>query len=433
LTPASRRVAGILGALVVLGLAVYHDANKTLDALDPLNPTADDRDGFQDFRDTVYVPSHALLDGENPYDHELALTRHPFRQEFGLYTPAWFAVAVPVAVLPYRAGQITWFAGAMVVAAVAAAFLLPRIAGRRLSPAAILLVAAGLLVSAPGQLGVFSGQPHLMLLVGLALVAVALVAPPTGRREFMLTAGLVVLLLKPQTGLPAAVLVGAGLRYWRPVVRAIAVVAVASLVPLVAATVAAGGLGDFADSVVDNADYSTTFYGDFSRPNLDRLDALNLVGQATDGQIGAGAQTVQLVAGLALGVVALQYGRRRGAPPEVAVVVLATGMLVSTPHFGYDGVFAAAGLAALLARWPWPRENRGVYAAVGAGLALPLAHLASFDEALGDLGVPLDLLQSVDSAAVLVAFAGSCWLLWRGQAAEPGPLSPAGRGMSVQS
>ena len=341
-----RHRLALLAACALFAVALAENATDVWKERAAVDDSRSRGDAFQDYRDTVHHPVRDLVAGHDPYAHEEFVARHPGSLEFDLYTPAWLAVVAPFAAFPYGAGAALWFAASALLA-VGLSWLVLAAAGRWRGPPALVVALAGaVLLSGPGQLGLFSGQPHFLMAAAVtaALLGVAAVGHPTGRAAAV-AAGTGVALLKPQWGVPLAILVAA-VGYWRPVLVGVGAALAVSLVPLALAVGAAGGPSAFASDVADNARYSSSVYGDFADPELRRVDPINVPGQLADVRATTASQVAQALVVLAIAWVALRALPRRH---PLVPVVMATAVLAAAPHFGYDAVVLVLPLVVLVA------------------------------------------------------------------------------------
>jgi hypothetical protein len=201
-----------------------------------------------DFRDAVYYPVRAVLDGHNPYDTPHYMALYPaVGQDFPLYTPAHLLFFLPFAALSFEAARAVHFA-----LSVALLFYLARLSmlwvGRREWWPTFLL-AAFVIVSFPGRVVLQTGQTT-------ALTAVGVWFAWRYRKETVVSGlGLAVAMFKPVIGVPvAAVFVVA--RYVKNAVAAVIITAVAVLPVLIACVIASGGIRGFVDSIGRNLDYT---------------------------------------------------------------------------------------------------------------------------------------------------------------------------------
>ena len=89
---------------VALGLflcAVVVVGRRTIDRFVVPDEPAAAAWGFIDFRDAVYYPVVAFLDGTNPYDPTAYRATYPVGNIFPVYTPVTLLVHLPFGMLPF--------------------------------------------------------------------------------------------------------------------------------------------------------------------------------------------------------------------------------------------------------------------------------------------------------------------------------------------
>lgn len=360
-----------------------------------------------DFRDAVYYPAVALLEGRNPYD-TAGFRRYPIEKAFPLYLPASPALHVGFGLLPYRASQACYF-----VLTLALTVLLARsalgLAGARVTMASVWAFAALLLASRPGHVNLLLGQ------VTAQVVLATYVALRHAReRSWLAAAALAVALCKPTTGVPLALLLLFGWGDLRAVVAGGAAAGIVSLAAIarmaheqgLAAFVASlgGSYGDFQSDGMVNAATSLT-----------RVDAAAVLARVAGHAVAGGIEL-----GLLLGVVGLgTFGVRRalargGASGQRTAVGLAClTILVCAYHQAYEVLLVAVPVASLAAG-TGPRALRWPLLAL---IALPLVNYAGTWTTIRwlDLGPTGTALATVvNGLALLAAWGGYLWAAVRG-------------------
>src|SRR5262249_46322607 len=126
------------------------------------------RYGLQDFRDAVYFPVVALLEGHNPYDVADYLARYPVGRKFPLYSPITLFVHLPFGLLPQDAASVAYLVVNLLLVLVLAATSLS-LTGVRTTWTATLGLATLVLVSHPGEMTLFIGQPSIYVALGVYL------------------------------------------------------------------------------------------------------------------------------------------------------------------------------------------------------------------------------------------------------------------------
>ena len=390
-TSALARAAMVV--LLVGGIALRsQELVPTLRHLDERdNPRAE----LRDFRDTVYEPGHDLRDGNNPYDPEPYLKRHPGHQELDLYGPHLFLVALPASMLPVAVAQALWLL-AMAAAVVTLAWLCWLLAGRHPDAWVVGGTTGALLATNPVQQGVLTGN------ISLVIVAACAAAIHWSARRPMLAAACVaVVLVKPQFGLPLALLIALGLRRPKPAVAGIAGAAALSIVPGILLLDAAGGIRNFLDAVGRNLDHSTELYGDVAgRASVMRSDLWGAIGKLADVNPTTATQLLTFVAVTAIAIAVLWVTSprfRRESTHRTGVVLVIAAILLGLPHFSYD--LPLLGVAFVVAVFGPDRRY-----AIALACLVPLVHVGTADRVLDEIGVGLDLRQSIDALAVTAVF-----------------------------
>jgi hypothetical protein len=380
-------------AVAVVGGRIW----ARLDGLAP--PFAIDA-ALVDFRDAVYYPVVAFLDGENPYDRVRMFERYPVNGTIGLYSPLTLLLHLPWGLLPYRAaelGFVTYSFGMTVLLAL----LAWRSTERRVGLAGVLGLAAVLVITRPGHWNLVLGQ------VALETAVVTLGALWLAReRPGLAGLALSVATFKATYGLPLAALMAA-----RGDRRALAVGAAGALAltaPVVGVLLVRTGLDGLATSIVGNyaARAATPSMG--AAQSLFRVDAVALAGRLLGHDPG---WLVTLAVGgavLAIAAAALRAAERRAAPDagtsSLAIATLA--ILLCTYHQQYDVVLLAPLLLTLLPRAPLRRAQ--IPAAL---IAVPFVNYLASGAMLRGAAVSertMLALSSINALALLAAFALLC-------------------------
>ncbi|MEO7986681.1 MAG: glycosyltransferase 87 family protein [Gemmatimonadales bacterium] len=214
-----------------------------------------------------------------------------------------------------------------------------RLAGVRARPAAVLLVWALILFSRPGQWNFLLGQITLLVVLG------TYVALAANRRSIVLAGlGLALSLLKPNFGLPLAVLMLARGQVGGVVFGA-TVTGILNLIPLPRLAELSGGVLKFAALFFGGTERYAQSSGPQNELTLYRVDAGGLLGQWLPTPLGWVGSF--LVAGLLLGLVAWIFRRhnRSSTPADPALAGLfCCAILLSLYHIWYD---------LLLLAWPF--------------------------------------------------------------------------------
>ena len=377
---------------------------------------------LQDFRDAIYYPVVALLDGGNPYDVAAYYARYPVGQEFPVYSPLTLLVHLPFGLLPYRLAEALYFAVTLALTVVLAGVSL-RLAGLPQRADAVLTVAALLLLSRPGQSNLLLGQSTL-----LAVLATVTALHWARSHPWRATAALALATFKPTFGIPLAVLLALRGDVW-VAARGLAIGgAVAALVAVWPAA-GAGGVEPFLRALLDNQSQMR------ATPQVDpatswlRIDSWALAARLAGRSLGVVVESVLSL--VVLGGTGLLLRRAaRGTAESAGHVTLAlasAGILAGLYHQVYDLLLLAPATVAVLSGRPadlW--AARPLWR---AGLAVALiglfANYATTNTALSRLGIGggwwlvIVSINGLLLLAVWLAYAGLALRLGRSGARVP--------------
>ena len=408
----SSRVSTAL-ALVVFLLATGMVGVRTAKLLNVAGqPLERHRYGLQDFRDNVYYPAVAYLDGRNPWNWEDYRQSYPVARPLPPYTPIFVGVHLPLGLLPYGAAEVAFFViNSLLLVAVAVVAL--QGAGATVTAARALSIAALLALSRPGHQTLFLGQvaPLLSLATGLALVHAR-------AKPGLASVGMLLACAKPTYALPLALLLFARGDTW-VVLQGGVLAAILGGALAVAPARVAGGVVQLVDSVRGGLAYVAANDPSYREStSVIRLDLGSLVGRALG--TPPSALTTILLAAAVLGIAALAARRLRtveqspSRPLSAGVIVLA--LLLSLYHQAYDAlllVFPVVTLAFARADGDQRALSRGWSAAVLACLLVPAANYLSSNTLL-DYIAPNHLLWLVVTGAngIAVTIAFLLWLVF---------------------
>lgn len=359
---------------------------------------------MQDFRDALYFPIREFLGGGNPYDPAVMFDHWPVRQNFNLYQPYHLVLHLPFALPEYRVGAVA-FALACLVLLVGLAVMAAR--GARLPVVAGGVVIATLLVTSQvGKAQMYIGQVNPLIAVS---VAGALLVRT--RNPGWAAAALALAWLKPQFGLPLAVLLFVrGDR--RVALLGTGIAAVASLPVAVLLVVRGGGVKEFLDVISRNLEWAgSTGYGAVDSMTAQRVD-LPAVFFRTTGWLPPAAELLALCGVLAVtALLARRLDRTENGTPAADLLVC-LGIVVALVHQPGDVLIAVPAVVALaVVAWRRRGDSHWRWAGVAALLVMvPFAHLYFVDTAVkGLLGarasVTLDGVALVAAWLVLAVFA----------------------------
>ncbi|WP_198681054.1 glycosyltransferase family 87 protein [Lentzea terrae] len=353
---------------------------------------------LQDFRDATYFPIREFLAGGNPYDPAAMFEHWPVRQNFNLYQPYHLVLHLPFALPDYRIGAIAFTLASLVLLAV-----LGLLAARQAKLPLVLgtvAIAALLVTSQVGKAQLYVGQVNPLIAVGAAAALLGSSHPRVA------ALGLAVAWLKPQFGLPLAVLLFArGSR--RVSLGGTAIAALASL-PVVGLLVyRSGGVGAFLDVIDANlAHASQTTYGAVDSFTSQRVDLPAVFFRVT-GWLPPAAELIALVGVLAAtALLARKLDRGDEDSRSVADLLTGAGAVVALVHQPGDVLIAVPAMAAV-AVVCWRRRKEQDWRITGlavAALAVPFVHLYFVNSAVvGLFGSRVDV--TVDGVAIVAAWA----------------------------
>jgi hypothetical protein len=409
-TPRARTVAAGLALAVVTAVLAYRAVWRVNE---PGRPAAE-RWVLQDFRDAVYYPVVAFLDGRNPYDQGTQASVYPVGQSFPLYLPLTLLVHLPFGLLPPAEAGGTYFAATLALTGVLAALAIAG-TGLVVTPAGVLGLTALLLASRPGQMNLLVGQVTVQVAIG------CYVALRWARsRPLLAGLGLALASLKPTYGAPLAALMLLG----RGDAKATAVGVVMSvalcLVALGPLLHAAGGIAPFVASLGSSAAAFATEDTSNAWSSVARLDVTALLarvlGRVPDGwmQVGLGLAVV------GAGVLAVRRLQDDRSPPsrQLEIGLVCLSLLIASYHQAYDALLLAQPAVALAAgRW-----GRGAVApaalrwTVLALIAVPAVNYLATTTVASRLspGGPVWLaVTAANPAALLAAWVVHLRLAWR--------------------
>ena len=321
-----------------------------------------------DFRNTVYYPARAFLDGGNPYDDDRYRARYP-ATHFPPFAPISLAVYAPLASLPLATAERVWFAGTA-VGTVGLAW----VARRGFPVAAVPAVATALLLSRPGQMNLLLGQQTIPLVLGA--YAAWLLA---GSRPRLAALGLAVSSFKPQFAVPLALLLAAA-GHLGVAAAGLAMSGIASLAVLMMMP-PQPGLSPLA-TFVAAATGSAARIEDAAGTWWSRLDGAYLAHHLI-GASHAAVEATIAIGLLGVGCVAVRRLGRRAVDGDgaLAIGVACTTMLLCVYHQAYDALLLALPIGALARS---TRRDRRLLIAL---LAVPFANYLATWSAIQRLGI----------------------------------------------
>jgi hypothetical protein len=158
-----------------------------------------DRFGMIDFRDVIYFPTRAVLEGVNPYDS--------VGNTFPVYSPWLIALDSPLQLLPYRGAMLVYGIFNLILLFIVAKLALT-VSNVRSGIAGTILLATLMLISRPGQSNFYYGQ------LALPMVLCAVVATEYSAKKPLVAAlALALSTIKPTFGAPLLILLFSHRRY----------------------------------------------------------------------------------------------------------------------------------------------------------------------------------------------------------------------------
>ncbi len=369
-----------------------------------------------DFRDAIYYPVRAFLDGRNPYDAASYGAAYPVYNLFPLYSPLMLVVHAPFGLLPFEWAELA-YAAATVVLLLVVVHLAHRLIGVEATTTRTLAVATLVLVSRPGYLNVLLGQNTLQVALGTYL---ALYATP--RRPWLGAAGLALATIKPTYGIPLALLLL--IRADTAIVaRAVALAAVLTLPAAAVLAAHAGGVSALLATVPSN--YTVTLHDDpvaNAVTSAIRVDLFALLSRIGGRELGGTVEAIVGVVVIAAGGVCLWRLARlpqSRAVRNLSAALACLTLLLASYHQNYDLLLLIVPtLAVVYGAWPTAgRRNRLRRAVLTVLLVFPFANhlvagrlLSTLQVTASPLFVPV---ASLNALALVAAFAICATVAWR--------------------
>ena len=334
---------------------------------------------LQDFRDAVYYPVLAFLQGHNPYDPAEMLQRYPIGLPFAWYLPMTLIIHLPFGLLPYEVAEFTYFA-LMVAVMLVVAWLTLRLCGLEGGMAQLFGLGTLVVMSRPGHWNLFTGQ-----CTPLAVLGVYIALRFVDERLWLAALGIALAEFKPTFGGPLAVLLLAR-GSLRPVIIGTAMAGVVSLVPTVAIASSAGGPRALLTSLMAARDAFDADAAVNPTSSPSRVDILPLIGRVLGRPLGAGAEIGVAIAVLGLGALGIRNlsGRADGAGSRLSASLVCLAILACTYHQAYDLLLLVLPIAVVITRgdempwaaYPWTRWT------VLALMVIPMGNYLTSDTAI---------------------------------------------------
>jgi hypothetical protein len=358
-----------------------------------------------DFRDAVYYPTVALLEGNNPYDVAAYRERYPAGHLFPLYSPFVLLLHLPFGALPLEIATSVYYLW-MLAMVLALAVVTLRVCNLSPTTSRVFGLAALILLSRPGHWNLVNGNVSFQAaLMSIAALHLARTHPNLAGLALGLATA------KPTFGVPLGLLMLAR-RDYRAVAVGICVATAGTVAGSAILAHAAGGWTALADTIVRDYLTAPSLPG---IPNVlrdwTRIDAPAVIAQLS-GQVPPTWFSAMI--GAACLAAAGLYLRRLPKAGEGAdglsgaVVVLAT--LSSVYHLAYDAVLLFVPLVALIVRkrQPWSVLSLPHRTSLIALVSFPLLNYVATSEALSVFqmrGMVRAIVCASSGLAILAALA----------------------------
>jgi len=367
---------------------------------------------FNDFRDSVYYPAVAFIDGVNPYDPQAYRAAYPVKT-FPLYSPLTLVIYAPLSILPIEAARWVYFWLTVGLYGVLAACLL-RFAGRERGLAALLWLWALILASRPGHQNLLNGQTTAQVVLGVLLAV-----HYAGTRPVLAGLGILLASLKPTFGIPVVVLLLCQ-GHVRTVLASSAAIALGIGAVLAVLGLQHGGV----DSLIDAVRANLGAHGEHPSTNLvtgyARIDLAMFASRWSGWIPGTGAELL-LGAGLLLTAGwALRWRNRAGLEHGMSTwssMLICFAVPLCIYHQSYDALMLCIPAAALAlgAQRPWEAPLPGLRLFVLLCALAPLANYLATDSILRRLALEPGIWRyvTVINTSIIVAGFAACLLAMR--------------------
>jgi len=373
-----------------------------------------------DFKSAIWLPARALLDGIDPYDAATYLPRYSPPSAFPPYLPFWLVMHLTLGEMPLSAAGPLYFLATIVLTAVGA-WLALYIVGIRRGPAPVLLVAAAMLLSRPGQWNLLLGQGTMQSVLACWVALGWATREPT-----VSGVGLAIAALKPSFGFPLGALMLAR-RDWSAVRRGILFGVLLNILPAAYLAWREGGVANLAHTIVSGAGaWSGTEKDVDPVTSIYRTDAIALVSRMTGQHPTAALQVVIGLLVLALGAWGAIRARRLAPHGELASAsIICLAVLLCMHHQAYDQLLLTLPVVALV--WkvlPPAWLATGWRLLLLAGFAVVALNYGASEAVMNRLAPSHALwlaLASPNGAVLAAIFACYIWLASRRELAAPSP------------
>lgn len=345
--PRLKDVLGIVFFCLALGGMLWRMNHKVLIPGEPRLSAERGTEGMTDFRDAVYYPIRAALDGVNPYDCETKTgradgrpryrndPRYPVLNIFPVFSPLILLLFLPVGLIDDFTVSMWCYGTFNIALLLIYSYSLWRAVGKVPRAGGVAALAGIMLLTQPGRANFIAGQ--LALPLTLALFGALHWARS---KPWLSSMALTVASFKPTFGVPLGLLMlfrrdfyAAGIAF-----LASSAVAVAGLVIVFGRS---GDLGKIVPILKQNQQELEAHPGVHPTTSAARIDALTTISHWTGGSSG---ETVRVAVPLAiLGLAAVVLGMRsrtgdvQGAMGPAGLVIILS-VLLCIYHLFYDAM-----------------------------------------------------------------------------------------------
>jgi hypothetical protein len=291
---------------------------------------------LRDFRDAVYFPGFAVLQGDSPYNRLQYTSSFPVGQDFPPYSPLAIGLHLPFARLPFGTAQVVYFA-VTIALTLAFAWCTLFVCGLPRNLANALGLGAVILASRPGHMNLLLGQTTMPL-----AIAALLGFHWAGSRPWLAGLCLALTTYKPSWGVPLIALACA-MGHRRAAATSLAWALILTL-PLACWLIGLqGGFDGTLRMIQENNQVLYENPGRDPARSFSRIDALSVGARLLMTTPAPIWELIVLGGALsASGLTLFRAGQTRQPPggndPRVVFALLV--MLVATYHHAYDAVVA---------------------------------------------------------------------------------------------
>ncbi len=418
----SRAIAGLGWALIVLGVSVggYRAVTKYQEP----GPFSHDNAGFCDLHNGLYFPTVALLEGVSPYG-EVYATTFPVDRQVPFFSPGFFALHAPLAMLPLRVAEYVYFA--MIIAMTfGIGYLVTCMVGKPQRRDLMLLVTGVLMVSRGGQSTLYVAY-FTMEIVLATLLAIHW----SNRRPWLAGLALVFVSAKPTYILPLGFLLLARCHFKALVIGA-ALSITAAAIPLVWLVANSGsdgviaGVSKIIEDVRATQDVHMLVFDELPVNTWTRLDAPAIIAKWLDADPSQDKLVLFMLVILAMPMLVLFRRARAGIDDGAAGMtglLMLSAFLSSVYHQSYDAMVLIAPLVGIFVGCPkiWQNQPQSrlsptVRTTLAVLIMMPLFSYFSARTVIGRLSpspLALDILTSLSGVSVALLMIAACYLAWQ--------------------